>query len=65
MLITMWILAGVFGILSVLLLMKFIRSSLNTLEVFIFMFSVIVFAFAAGMLYDGIVPFGSVIDVGQ
>jgi hypothetical protein len=64
MLITMWILAGVFGLTSTLLLIKFLTSSLNALEVFIFLFSIVIFAFAAGMLYDGVVPFGTVIDVG-
>lgn len=65
MLVTMWILAGVFGLIGGTLFFKFMASSISAAEAVMLVISIIVFAFASGMLYDGVVPFGSVITIGQ
>lgn len=63
MIITLWILAIVFGAISIALFIKFFRYSLSGgWEVVLMVFSVLIFAFVVGGLYEGV---GTIVDIGQ
>jgi len=58
MLVTVWILFIVFGLIGLLFLRKLIIDSLNLLDLFLFLFSIIIASVGAGIIFGGLqLPF--------
>jgi hypothetical protein len=55
MIITCWILLIVFGLLSLIFLKKILFNSINKSELFLMLFSIIISALSAGVLFGGLV----------